>query len=374
MRFVSRGNAPAGAVQLDDLVFSANPPDPGLAAERFRLDPDRNLQPFVAGARSLATFDDATTWQPIPLTSPESDDEVRSVAATTTGSALELRWRQAQGAGSSRGVSPARDNRPLSVIASPAFLSQTRLSVGDEATAFVDTSYVQIKIIDTFRLFPTLADARDEPALLTNGPRLLELVNASPRGGAIYPDEVWLKVDHDARDQAQNLLNEGVVQAEVTSFAGLRQAQDEDPLVAAGWEGILFISFSAILILSALGFLIYSYLTAQKRTLEFAVLRTMGFSRRQIAVVVGFEQVFVISLGMIAGTLMGLRLGSLMIRYMGITETGDEVLPPMLLHVNWLTIGAAWLALAVAFLLTIGIVVLLYSRLQLHRVLRIGET
>jgi hypothetical protein len=63
-----------------------------------------------------------------------------------------------------------------------------------------------------------------------------------------------------------------------------------------------------------------------------------------------------------------------MIRYMGLTETGDEVLPPMLLQVSWLTIGAAWLALGLAFLVTIGIVVLLYSRLALHRVLRIGET
>jgi hypothetical protein len=99
----------------------------------------------------------------------------------------------------------------------------------------------------------------------------------------------------------------------------------------------------------------------------------MGLSRRQIATVVGFEQAFVIALGMLAGTLLGLRLGALMIRYMGVTETGDEVLPPMLLQVSWLTIGAAWLVLALVFLVTIGIVVLLYSRLQLHRILRIGE-
>ncbi len=162
--------------------------------------------------------------------------------------------------------------------------------------------------------------------------------------------------------------------AKVHELEKLRAAQQRDPLVAAGWEGILFISFAAILMLSAIGFLIYSYLTAQKRTLEFAVLRTIGFSRRQIATVVGFEQVFVIGLGMLAGTLLGLRLGSLMIRYMGVTETGDEVLPPMLLHVSWLTVGSAWAVLAVAFLVTMSVIVLLYSRLALHRVLRIGET
>jgi hypothetical protein len=63
-----------------------------------------------------------------------------------------------------------------------------------------------------------------------------------------------------------------------------------------------------------------------------------------------------------------------MIRYTGLTETGEEVLPPMLLHVSWLTVGTAWSFLGLAFLVTTGIVVLLYSRLALHRVLRIGET
>jgi hypothetical protein len=63
-----------------------------------------------------------------------------------------------------------------------------------------------------------------------------------------------------------------------------------------------------------------------------------------------------------------------MIRYMGVTETGDTVIPPMVLHVSWTTIGSAWLVLGAAFLLTVGIVILLYSRLALHRVLRIGES
>jgi hypothetical protein len=62
-----------------------------------------------------------------------------------------------------------------------------------------------------------------------------------------------------------------------------------------------------------------------------------------------------------------------MIRYMGLTETGAQVVPPMDLHISWLTIGAAWLVLASVFLVTISAVVLLYSRLALHRVLRIGE-
>ncbi len=232
---------------------------------------------------------------------------------------------------------------------------------------------MDVQFAGSFDLFPTLGDTRADAAMVVNGARLAEILNANPRTTNTVVDEVWLKTGDGTLAAVHKAQDNGSLQATITSFADLRTAQQKDPLVAAGWEGILFISFAAILLLSAIGFLIYSYLTAQKRTLEFAVLRTMGFSKRQIATVVGFEQAFVIGLGMIAGTAMGLRLGSLMIRYMGVTETGSQVLPPMLLHVNWLTILTAWIALALVFALTIGVVILLYSRLALHRVLRIGE-
>jgi ABC-type antimicrobial peptide transport system permease subunit len=200
------------------------------------------------------------------------------------------------------------------------------------------------------------------------------VINANPSGPLHYPTELWFRGGEEPLQNMRQAVTDGAFAGNVVSFDELQIAQQKDPLVAAGWEGILFISFAAILILSAIGFLIYSYLTAQRRTLEFAVLRTMGFSKKQIAIVVGFEQIFVIGLGMFAGTLMGMRLGSLMIRYMGLTETGDEVLPPMHLEISWFTVGTAWLVLGLVFLVTIGAVVLLYSRLALHRVLRIGET
>jgi ABC-type antimicrobial peptide transport system permease subunit len=275
---------------------------------------------------------------------------------------------------STHGIVAGPPDEPLPVAASEAFLESTGLREGDVTQIAVNSRFFDVRIAGTYRFFPTLPDPRETPSLVVDRDALLAIVNANPRGSLTYPDEVWLQAPAGAVASAREASAAGALNATIVSFEELRIAQQEDPLIAAGWEGILFISFAAILLLSALGFLIYSYLTAQKRTLEFAVLRTMGFSRRQIASVVGFEQVFIIAMGMLAGTLMGLRLGALMIRYMGVTETGADVLPPMLLHVDWLTITTAWLVLALAFLATIGVVVLLYARLSLHRVLRIGET
>jgi ABC-type antimicrobial peptide transport system permease subunit len=153
----------------------------------------------------------------------------------------------------------------------------------------------------------------------------------------------------------------------------LRAEQASDPLVAASWEGILFLSFATVLLLTALGFIVYSYLTAQTRALEFAILRTMGFSSRQILSLVTFEQCFVILAGVAVGTLLGLPLGRLIIGYMGITESGVAVLPPLVSRVSWTAVVTAYALLFLMFAGTIAALVLLYSRLAVHRALRMGE-
>jgi hypothetical protein len=378
IRFISRVSAPGGTAQFDDLQVSSSPTLPAAiaASDRLLLDPARSFA-GLPNAILIADFQSLEKWEVLTgLVQEPLPDELRQTAsgAPAGGFALELAWRPVSGQPQTHGFRVKLDPRPLQVFASDAFLKQTGLSKGQTTTVFLNGAYLDVQVAGSFHLFPTLKDPRKNPALLANVGRLATLLNRNPRTVANYPDDLWLKPGPETAAKVQAAIDSTRLSANVFDYEQLRLAQQKDPLIAAGWEGILFLSFAAILILSAIGFLIYSYLTAQKRTLEFAVLRTMGFSRRQIATVVGFEQVFVIGLGMLAGSLMGLRLGSLMIRYMGLTETGDEVLPPMLLHVSWFTAGTALFVLGAVFVLTIGIVVLLYSRLALHRVLRIGET
>jgi hypothetical protein len=373
VRFISRVSANSGGMQIDDLQTSAQPPTIGSAPnERLLFDPARTARPF-ANAQVVASFDDAGGWEPLRgMNAQGMNDEVRDGSAQA-GTFLRLSWRPVPGQPITHGITVAGSQRPLRVLASEAFIEATGIAVGSGGMAFVGNAFMDIEVAGTFRLFPTLADPRSEPALVTDRDALLATMNRVPRGSTSYAGELWINGGEEAAARIGALQAEGRLIGQVVSLQAIRDAQESDPLVAAGWEGILFISFASILILSTLGFLIYSYLTAQKRTLEFAVLRTMGFSRRQIATVVGFEQAFIIGLGMAAGTVMGLRLGGLMIRYMGVTETGDRALPPMVLQVSWLTIGSTWLVLGLAFVTTIAVVVLLYSRLALHRVLRIGE-
>jgi len=86
-----------------------------------------------------------------------------------------------------------------------------------------------------------------------------------------------------------------------------------------------------------------------------------------------FEQLFIIVVGMGLGTLIGERLSYIMIPFLQLTEQGQRVLPPFILTVNWGTIGIAYGIIIAAFIITISLVILFFSRVAIHRTLRIGD-
>ena len=143
--------------------------------------------------------------------------------------------------------------------------------------------------------------------------------------------------------------------------------------MAASWEGILFLSFAAVLLLTGLGFAVYATLAAQSRSLEFAILRTMGYTSRQVLSLVSFEQLFVIVAGVVAGTVLGFPLGRLMIGYLGVTESGVDPVPPLISQVRWSVVLMVYSLLGIVFAATIVSLAAVYSRLAVHRALRIGE-
>jgi ABC-type lipoprotein release transport system permease subunit len=287
----------------------------------------------------------------------------------------QLSFERRRGGQMFYGLRVRGDGAPLLVVASNTFLRAAKKSVGDTVQIYAGQEYVQAKIAGRFDYFPTFTPDADGPHLVVaNLDRLLWQANRV--GGRFDPgrvNEVWFKDAPAVPATADSLRQKGIDAEQIADLNVLRAAQQRDPLIAASWEGILFLSFVAVLLLTALGFTVYSYLSAQTRTLEFAILRTMGLSGGQILALVGFEQVFVILTGVIAGTVLGLPLARLMVGYMGITETGATVVPPFVSRVSWSAIAIADLALAALFVAAIAALVLLYARLAVHRALRMGE-
>jgi hypothetical protein len=355
-----------------------------LGADRGRLLFDQVESAGAAPAadtpiswRAVTSFEEGLAWEPIEgLTRRPLADRAGPVQgeAHDGAVAIEFAWTEPVPSFTQRGFRLRDESGPLRVFASDSFLAASGLSVGDSMALFAQATYVRAEIVGSITYFPTVARPLDTPFLVVGMDQYAYLVNRAPGTiGGVSVDELWLKgasLDFDPRSVLALLP---AAPSEVVEASHVLAGREQDPLTAAGWQGILAISFGAVLTLSAVGFVVYSYLSAQGRRLEFAILRTLGLTRKQVAGVVATEQAIVVGLGMLAGSLVGLRLGPTMIGYLGITETGEEVIPPYRDVTDWLTLATTYSTLLAVFLGATLLIIALYSRLAIHRVLRLGE-
>ena len=280
-----------------------------------------------------------------------------------------------------QGISPivglrlASPSEALPIAVSESFLEATEdVGVGDELLMRINSQYVRTVIVETFELFPGFYPGTRSHLVLANLETLqVAAARAPAMAPGVYANEAWIGTRGEDPVTSEWLEEQGITARDTFDRELIDSQQSRDPLIGASWEGILFLSFATVLILTALGFIVFSYLAAQTRSLEFAILRTMGFSGRQILGVVAFEQIFVIVSGVAAGTLLGFPLGRLLINSLGLTDDGSDVVPGLVSEVSWTTVLTVYGLLAVVFVATVTALVSLYSHLALHRTLRIGE-
>lgn len=273
-----------------------------------------------------------------------------------------------------RGIYPNLDVRPMNVLVSRSLLERAKVSVGDIVKIRLPGQYLHVSIKDVVDYFPTL-DPDDKAFIIANLDRLISARNillTTP----FYPNEAWLSIISDSEQREimlDTLDSYDYGGKELHDKEAMIDKLRKDPLAGAGWGGMLIIAFLGVILVSSLGFVVYSYLSAQRRQLDFAILRTLGFSLRQIIGLVCFEQLFIIIAGLGLGTLIGERLSYIMMPFLQLTEKGEIVLPPFILTIDWTTIGIAYIILAVAFIITISLVILFFSRVAISQTLRIGD-
>lgn len=272
------------------------------------------------------------------------------------------------------GLRVRTNNGPLPVIVDQGFIDRSGNKIGDELNLYVSVQYVTVKIAGVFEYFPGFDPAGKEHLMVADLRSLQVSATKVPSTvGLPTANEAWLRGVPEGSLTLDALGEKGIAADQAFERAALRAEAASDPLVAASWSGILFLSFVAVLVITAIGFIVSTHLAAQTRSLEFAILRTMGFNNRQILSLVSLEQCFVVVAGLAVGTLLGLPLIRLMIGYLGINETGADVLPPMISKVNWTTVLIADGILMLVFIGTILSLAWTYSRLAVSRTLRMGE-
>ena len=332
------------------------------------LDDFRNLDPD--------TDKGVGGWNVLQESRFANQDRVRASEVSARGDgSLMFAWSAGR-ALAARGISPGGEPQPVPVVASESFLKHFGHGIGDEMKISVSGRRLTAELVDTVDFFPTL-DSYNDRFLVADLETVRAHTNLGMARAEITANEMWLRTDVEDEERAELIeqFREGnpfQIGRAIDTVEDLAVAQI-DPLVLAGWRALLLIAFGAILVLSSLGFLVHAYISFRNRELQFALLRTMGFTTRQLVSLMWLEQALVILVGMALGTWMGGRLGATIMPFLGHDDRGGQVLPPFVIEVGWQNLLVTYVAMGLIFTAIIIGVILFIRRMSLSQVLRVGD-
>jgi hypothetical protein len=322
----------------------------------------------------IEDFENQLRWTAMPTPTRLRDDFQRTSASVHSGSgAGAFSFRVGTGL-AARGIYLSDPNVPLPALASKNFLDAVKLRVGGQVDLVLGSVILPVTIQGEVNLLPTMNDTK-EGFLILNQEHLYFWANLaaeqSPRG----PNEIWLDLadDPEKRSLARASLFEryGVTSGQVVDLQEVLKAIQTDPVVRAGGSGVLLLALVAAFSILGLGFALTLYLGGQQRTVEVSVMRAVGLSPRQIFTMISLEYLLVAAIGLVIGTIAGLRISDTMLSFLNVTESGGRVVPPFDLRTQWDTVGIAFLATGLAFIGGVVALAVYFLRMPVSRVIRL---
>ncbi len=256
---------------------------------------------------------------------------------------------------------------PTALLIERSFLERQGLHVGDPLALTVSAGDQQSRgvftIVGMFDLFPGTSSDKG-PVFVTHLDTIFEML------GGEMPYDVWLRVDPDVRgeDVVAGVRNLGipVVVAE-DARAKVREVQ-QDP-ARQGVFGILSAGFFAAALSTLLGFVLVAFISFRRRYVELGVLRALGLSRGQMALLLTAEQSVVLCAGLIAGVGLGWAASRWFIPFL----QPEMPVPPFIVYIAWREIRIMLLLFGLTLMSSLGTVLMLLYRLRLFEAVKMGE-
>ncbi len=259
----------------------------------------------------------------------------------------------------------------IPVLVSQQFLDNTSSSIGSVSEIQIGDLRGRIEVVGVIAGFPTL----DPNA---NGLFIADMATVAasrfePGRQLFMIDEIWVGVDDSQVDAVVEALGqEPFLSRQVQSQDGRATTLLSDP-VALGAIGALSIGFVAALIFAGVGFVVSSVVSARERMTEFALLRALGLSPRQLLRWMTLENSVLLGISLVFGTLLGLALAWLILPLISVTQQATRVFPGVIVVIPWRTILLLELGVVVVLVAVIGIMALALRKLGLGSLLRLGE-
>ncbi|MCB0032203.1 MAG: ABC transporter permease, partial [Anaerolineales bacterium] len=197
----------------------------------------------------------------------------------------------------------------LPALVTPRFLEATGLSVGDTVATRISSGAtsgwrpIRLRIAGVMDAFPTLGDLEPAGSVIVWQTPLLARLNAEIHS-TVQPNELWLDTPPTSEQIA--------AADEVLAIEPILQELRAQPM-AVGLRTVTSLGFWMAIIFCVAGIGSYLYLTLRQNEAQYAVLRALGMSERQLYAALSLEQVILIVTGLAFGTGVGWLLSQLLL-------------------------------------------------------------
>ena len=241
----------------------------------------------------------------------------------------------------------------IPVVAGAAFLEQSGSQVGDRITGSGAVPGVSLRIVGSVDEFPTLDPA--VPFVIADDPTV-ELSRFAANGQVSPVREWWLSVDSGAEASVLESVRTGPERAaDVIGRMELTRELSNDP-VALGVLGVLGLGSLAAMAFASIAFLAGATVSTTERVGEFAILRALGLSARQLAAWLAAESAFLLGFGLIAGTAAGILLGWLVLPFASFTQDGGAAVPSPVVVIPLTAFVPLYVLTVILFLASVAVV------------------
>ncbi len=323
---------------------------------------DENGQPIFA---EIARFWDENGSFKLPGQSYTEDVVVYGVDPIQFGKSLW--WRSDFSPQPLNGLvnSLATDERAL-LLDRKFFQEGTNLRIGDPVRLQIRQTELEFFVAGWIDSLPTHYE-EDGAFVVANLDYILRWTGETP-----WSVLAKLNPGNTAGDVANKLwaLDLKVVQAWDSSTTILERRDDA---TQTGIFGILSVGFIISAILTLLGFLMYSFISFRRRLQEFGILRAMGLSVGQMVSLFSFENGFLIALGTIVGSALGVVTGKLFIPFLQISADKHGDTPPFVVVTAWDDIGKIFILFGIVVVLAFPVSVWMLRRIRIHEAMKFGE-
>ena len=259
---------------------------------------------------------------------------------------------------------------PIPVVANSAFLNTTGTAAGQTLDVTLDGISRKLAIAGAVDSFPTTDPTK--PLLVLDQPTL-DLLRLQATTTARPVDEWWLQVTPGTAEQVSDTLKAAPFNStEVVSADARTRSLSTDP-VALGIIGALLLGFVATGIFALVALVVSAAVSARQRRTEFALLRALGLSGRQLTGWLWLENASVVVVSLIAGTVIGVVISLIALPFITVTQQATTPVPGVLVQLPWDRIIVLDVVVMAALVIAVGILAAALRRIGVGRIMRLGE-